>query len=205
MKEKNFFISNNDYLPVTTSESYRRMNDYDYNILPNIAYKSVGNEYLQLEYQISLIEKELKILNNQIQVSRDINDYDKVEAFLLRKEFLENKREDLLNRYNSKSLSAKVSDTLVSFFTPNIRSSFSEIKSKMFNITNHILSKLPKRFLSIIDMQQSLNKLENINKSIDELISMQTPYGEASEKYTQLSKYIVKANSLHSKISKNLR
>jgi len=46
-----------------------------------------------------------------------------------------------------------------------------------------------------------LIKLENINKNVDSLVSMQTPYGETSEKYDQLLQYLNTANSIQYQIS----
>ena len=68
-----------------------------------------------------------------------------------------------------------------------------------------LIPRLPKKISSSIELKKSLEKLENINKSVDELMTLQTPYGEAIDKYVQLSKYITKANSIHAKISKNLK
>ena len=64
---------------------------------------------------------------------------------------------------------------------------------------------LPSKFSSVLEIRQSLEKLESINKSVDELMSLQTPYGEAGDKYTQLSKYITRANNIQAQISKSLR
>ena len=58
---------------------------------------------------------------------------------------------------------------------------------------------------SVIELKQSLNKLESINKNVDELMTMQTPYGEAADKYAQLSKYIARANNIQAKISRSLK
>ena len=64
---------------------------------------------------------------------------------------------------------------------------------------------LPQKFSTSMELKKSLLKLDNINKSVDELMTLQTPYGEAQDKYEQLSKYIVKANNIQAEISKHLR
>ena len=61
------------------------------------------------------------------------------------------------------------------------------------------------KFASVQELKQSLNKLENINKSVDELMTLQTPYVEAGEKQDQLSKYITRANTIQAKISRLLK
>ena len=68
-----------------------------------------------------------------------------------------------------------------------------------------MISKLPKRFSSALELKKSLAKLENINKSVDELMTMQTPYGEAVDKYEKLTKYITRANTIQAQISKSLK
>ena len=64
---------------------------------------------------------------------------------------------------------------------------------------------LPSKFSSVLEIRQSLRKLENINKSVDELMTLQTPYGEAGDKYEQLSKYITRANNIQAQIAKSLK
>ena len=48
------------------------------------------------------------------------------------------------------------------------------------------------------------NKLENLNQSVSDLITLNIPYGEHYNKYDQLSKYIIKANSIHANISQQI-
>ena len=63
-------------------------------------------------------------------------------------------------------------------------------------ISNKILSKISKRFNSGQDLKLAVNKLETINRNVNELVSLQAPYGEAEEKYDQLTKYLTKANTI---------
>lgn len=53
-------------------------------------------------------------------------------------------------------------------------------------------------------MKDSLEKLSSINSSVDELVTMQVPYGEMEKRYEKLTAYLNKANSIHSEISNNL-
>lgn len=43
------------------TEPVRRLNDYDYNILREDAYKDVSDELFKLEYKISRLEEELTL------------------------------------------------------------------------------------------------------------------------------------------------
>ena len=58
--ENNFFVQQESFqandMP---TEPVRRLNDYDYNILREDAYKDVSDELFKLEYKISRLEKNL--------------------------------------------------------------------------------------------------------------------------------------------------
>ena len=47
-------------------------------------------------------------------------------------------------------------------------------------------------------------KLETLNKNVDELVTMQMPYGEADERYDRLTNYLNRANVIHFQISKTV-
>ena len=61
--EDNFFLQPED-IPsfANQTEPQRRLNDYDYNILKEDAYKDVTDEIFKLEYKISNTEDELNDL-----------------------------------------------------------------------------------------------------------------------------------------------
>lgn len=201
MKNDNFFLdTGNDFVPQST-EPLRRLNDYDYNILKEDAYKDISNELFKLEYKISKLEDELKSLDMQIQSSRDISDYDSVEILSGRKRQIQEDLAELVEIYNDKSLSAKISGGVFNMFKDKL----SKVNKLMNSFKDSIISNLPGKFSSVMELKQSLSKLESINKSVDELMTMQTPYGEAGDKYEQLSKYITRANAIQAKISRSLK
>lgn len=199
MKDDNFFLGIGD--DNLNSEPTRRLNDYDYNILKEDAYKDISNELFKLEYKISKLEEELKSIELQIQSARDISDYDTVEVLMNRKRQLQEDLSGLVEIYNDKSLSAKISGGVFNLFKDKI----SKLNNILTNLKDSIISVLPGKMSSVIELKQSLNKLESINKNVDELMTMQTPYGEAADKYEQLSKYIARANNIHAKIAKSVR
>ena len=49
-----------------------------------------------------------------------------------------------------------------------------------------------------------MSKLYDINRSVDELISLRIPFGGLTGRYEKLTNYIIKANDIHAKISKNV-
>ena len=69
----------------------------------------------------------------------------------------------------------------------------------------YFLSKISKKFKMIYDLKISLEKLSSINRSVDELISMQAPVKGGKDRYERLTTYISKANSIHSEIYDNIK
>jgi len=197
----NFFMQPEEIITSRKTEPSRRLNDYDNNILREDAYKDVSDEVFKLEYKISKTEDEIKDIDNQIQAAKDIRDFNTAETLFSRQKQLREDLAGLMEIYNDTSLSAKISGGLIN----NIKKKFLEINRGALDFTENLLSKLPGKFSSILEIKRSLSKLENINKNVDELMSLRTPYGEAAEKYEQLSRYIVKANAIQSEISRSLR
>ena len=201
----NFFEENHFAFDSFNQEHPRRLNDYDYNILKEDAYKEVSDELFKLEYKISKIEEELKQTDAQIQSARDISDYDTVEYYINRKKILQEDLQNLSEIYNEKSLSAKISGGLFGILSPMIKSFVTQTKKSASGFKDFVISMLPSKFSSVLEIRQSLSKLKNINKSVDELMTLQTPYGEAGDKYEQLSKYITRANNIQAQIAKSLK
>lgn len=204
--DDNFFLQPEEIRPINgQTEPQRRLNDYDYNILKEDAYKDVTDEIFKLEYKISKTEEELKSIEYEIQAAKDVRDFNKVEFLFNRKKQLQEDLNGLIEIYNDTSLSAKISGGITNMLSPKVKENFSGIK-KLFGIfSDALISKLPKRFSSALELKKSLAKLENINKSVDELMTMQTPYGEAIDKYEKLTKYITRANTIQAQISKSLK
>ena len=72
-------------------------------------------------------------------------------------------------------------------------------------ISRYILAKVSKKINSIVTLNDSLEQLSDISKSVDELIDLNVPYGEKIQNYEKLTEYLSRANTIHSKISKSLR
>ena len=204
--EDNFFLQPEDiHSFAKQTEPQRRLNDYDYNILKEDAYKDVTDEIFKLEYKISKTEEELKDIDNQIRMAKDVRDFNKVEQLFNRKKQLQEDLEGLIEIYNDTSLSAKISGGITNLLSPKVKEQFGGMRKLFGMFSDAIIAKLPKKFSSVLELRKSLAKLENINKSVNELMTMQTPYGEAGDKYIKLSKYITRANTIQAEIAKTLR
>lgn len=186
-------------------ESSRRLNDYDFNLLQEDAYKDVSDDLFKLEYKISKLETEILNLESQIQTAFDIHDDLLIDELINRKAVLEEEYESLIVMYNDKSLSAKISGSLSNIFGERIKSVMQNLKESMSYFSESILEKLPKKFSSVVELKRSLTKLENINKSVDELVNLNIPYGENINKYEQLSKYIIKANNIQNELAEYIK
>ena len=71
-------------------------------------------------------------------------------------------------------------------------------------ISKKIISKVSKKFKSIMDLSDSLDTLRSINQNVDELIAMKVPYGETTASYEKLTAYLYRANKIHSQITKSM-
>ena len=197
-QENNFFLAEEVPHLKSATEPARRINDYDSNLLQADAYKEIPDDVFKLEYKISRLEEEIKDIDGQLIAAHDIGDQALANKLKGRLITLRDEYETLLTIYSNKSLSAKISDGLSGVLGSNIKASFESVHSRIKNISDLIISKLPKKILSAIEIKKSLAKLENINKSVDELMKLKIPYGECVDKYSQLSKYIIRANSIQS-------
>ena len=199
----NFFInSTNESCVSMENMPTRHLNDIDANILEEDAYKDIDNEILKLELQISKLEEAISNIEEKIKLAIEVGEQDKYLYLCKQKLQLKNELNTLLEKYNTASFSAKLSG----MFNFSKNKSFQILNKVLLNkFTLNFLPKFSKKINSLFELRESLSKLENINKNVDELMTLQTPYGETNIKYEQLSKYITKANSIQSNISKYLK
>ena len=115
--QENFFLtgetSSFEGYQFVVTEPTRRLNDYDYNLLQEDAYKDIADDLFKIEYKISKIETELKKLDVQIQNAKEINDKVLINDFIIRQSVLKADLQSLLASYNEKSLSAKITESLL--------------------------------------------------------------------------------------------
>lgn len=206
--QENFFLNEN-FNAVKgvspTTEQIRRLNDYDSNILQDGAYRDIDDELLKLEYKMAKIEDEVKNLNLQLIAMNEIADIEAVKNLEQRKMLLEQEYESLLFSYNAKGIPSKITGSFTKFTIKNNNVFSQKFRSKIDKIIAFLSSKLPKSLNSALELKKSLTKLETLNKSVDELVSMNIPYGENVNKYEQLSKYIIKANSIQAELAKHIK
>ena len=202
--EKNWFITPQTISISNLVTNPRRLNDLDSNILEEKAYMNVEDESLKLEYKIEDKEKILRDLNEKITIADKVGNQQDLFSLRIKKQRIEGEVRDLYKEYSSKDLPSKLSDGI-----NNIAATANKRKMPVINavkkfIKRQILARVSKRFKSIVALGDSLDTLATINKNVDELIKMKTPYGETAQNYERLTEYLYKANKIRSQISKSM-
>lgn len=185
--------------------SGHRLNDYDSNILESNAYLSIPDEMLKIEHRIDILEKMLSKLNTEIDVLQSFGYMVQITDLKHRREKILDELAELNEAYDKLGLSAKISNQIASAmsFTSNKKASaFSKFKAF---IIIKILARISKKFNYSQVMKDLLSKLTNINSSVDELVTMKVPYGEMTSRYEKLTAYLNRANTIHARISKDMK
>ena len=205
--DNNSAPQNQDTLKFQTEPAYtplNRLNGLDSTLLEKEAYRDIDDDAFKIEYKIEQLESEIKILDKQIASAEAINDTEKIDMLKMKKHSVEYQLNDLYKIYNGADITRKLTGNITSLMKPK-KNVFSEFKHNVSNfINNKILAKISRRFNSGRDLKTALNKLQNINQNVDELVSLQAPYGEKEEKYDRLTRYLTKANTIQYQISKEL-
>ncbi len=173
-----------------------RLNGYDSAILNDKTLPQSQSQKLKLEYKISEKQKALTDINGKIRNSELYGTQTEVLSLKARKQRLEQELFELNREYASKnrkikSLTGEVIDI------PWFR------KAQTF-LSRKVLTKVSKKFKSIVFLGDSLEKLSAINESVDALIEMKVPYGEKNYNYEKLTEYLYQANQIRSQISRTL-
>lgn len=184
--------------------SHTRLNALDSAILEKEAYQNIDDEVFKTEYKINLLESELSQLNEEIQQAKNIKDYQKADILIMRRRSIQARLKELNKKYEQSGMSGKLSGEIASIINSHPKI-ISKIKSSCVNfMSNRVLPKISKTFKSGKTIKNALNKLETINRNVDEIVTTQAPYGEAEERYEMLSDYLNSANTIHYNISKTI-
>lgn len=178
-----------------------KIDNYDSAILEGRAYLDLDNRALRLEYQISVLEDDLDIINRELDGAISIDDEENIKVLKRKKLRVERQLKVLLFKYTKLDFASKVIALISSIF----KRKNSHRKTIGDLMLKYLLSKISKKFKMIYDLKISLEKLSSINRSVDELISMQAPVKGGKDRYERLTTYISKANSIHSEISDNIK
>ncbi len=179
--------------------NFKRLNDYDLNILNDKSLKETDDESLRLEISIREKEEALEKLNEKIKGRELIGKLLDVMELKLQAKQLENEIKELKEEFakNNFKMRLKTQKPKQKKRIPII------IRIQRF-ISRKLFAKISKKFKSIADLGDSLDTLESINENVDELIAMKVPYGETKANYEKLTAYLYRANRIHSEIAKKM-
>ena len=181
-----------------------KVNGLDSVLIEETAYKEVKDETFRLEYRINYLENDLKLIAKQIMAAKDINDFQKIDILTIKKHQEELELNELYKKYNKQGLSAKLSGGITGLVISKPKQDKSFFDNVLNFISDEILAKISKRFSAGRSIKVALSKLDNINKNVDELVSMDIPYGEGPLKYERLTNYLSRANVIQYQISKTI-
>ena len=182
--------------------NYKRLNDYDLNILNDNSFKDLDDKTLQLECLIEEKEEALDNLNNKIKGAELLGKLLDVMDLKIQAKQLENEIADLKEQYSKKNVAEKITDAII-FKKPKPK--LSPIRRLARFVSRKIIARMSRKVKSILDLSDSLDTLTSINENVDELIAMKVPYGETKANYEKLTNYLYRANRIHSKKKKKMK
>lgn len=175
---------------------------YDSAMLEDRAYLKLDDEMLKLEYKINNLEEDFMIIDEEIISALNIDDQSRAELLKEKKKAIEKELEQLNDRYFDIGAMSKFTTIVSALFRRKKAKNKKSIKEKIsYFISKYIFATISKRLNFTFNLRESLSKLSDINRSVDELISLRIPFGGLTGRYEKLTSYINKANDIHAKIS----
>lgn len=193
----------NSIQPATNSVTnpIKRLNGYDSTILNNTNFEENKTEELSLDYRIKEKESVIKDLDAKIKTADNYGTQN--EAFGLKA-----KRQRIMQELDVLRKQQLYGGRVLGEKTPMYHETFKQKMPVIYKIqsfiSRQILAKISKKVKSAVALTDSLEQLSKINKSVDELVDMNVPYGEKIQNYEKITEYLSQANVIHSKISKTL-
>ena len=204
--ENNWFLTPQQSISLSNfATPPQRLNDLDSNILEEKAYLSVEDGALKLEYKIQEKEKVIKDLNEKIKVADTVGNQQDLFSLKVKKQRLDNELKNLYKEYSSQNLSSKISGGINDAVTGVRQRKMPVINAIKRFVKRYILAKISRKFRSIVAIGDSLETLDTINKNVDELLKMKTPYGETAQNYQKLTEYLYRAHKIRSEINKSIK
>ncbi len=183
------------------SNPIKRLNGYDSAILNNTRFDEPDGEDLSLEYRIKDKESTLRDLNAKIKTA---DNYGTLNEALSLKAKRQRIMQELDTLRKQQLYGGRVLGERKQFSHNDFKERMPVIYKIQEFISRQIMARLSKKVKSVVTLSDSLDKLSEISKSVDELIDMNVPYGEKTGNYEKLTEYLNQANQIHSKITKSL-
>lgn|SRR5574344_730705 len=183
----------------------KRINSTDSAILEENAYIALDNQELKLEKKIENYEQIIKNIDEKIFVADAIKDQKALDELNEQKKVLSQKLLNLQAQYKTQNF-----DTGLTVFVAKILKYPKEFKKMLATKIKYFIrhSKYLRKYspiVKLLEVKETLGKLDKINKSVDELVKMKVPFGEQEERYNTLVNHLSQAGALHSQILKELK
>ncbi|MBR1942626.1 hypothetical protein IJ843_02690 [bacterium] len=177
---------------------------YDSTMLEDRAYLKLDDEMLKLEYRINQLEEDLMIINDEILAAINIDDHSRTEFLQTKRENIKKELERLNNKYFDIGVMSKFTTIISNIFRKKSSKEKTLLQKINYFIEKYVFATLSKRLNFTFNLKESMSKLSDINRSVDELISLRIPFGGLTGRYEKLTNYINKANDIHAMIAKNV-
>ncbi len=182
----------------------KRLNALDSSMLEESAYIALDDPELKLEKRIENYEKTINSLDEQISVAETVKDEASMTQLMKQKKQLSQKVENLQIEYKNQNLDTKLTTVISKMLqTPSKLKQQAQVNLKLFFRRSKFLRQF-NPFMKSIAARETIEKLDKINKSVDQLVKMQVPFGEQDARYQTLVNHLSKASALHSQIQKEL-
>ena len=156
------------------------------------------------EKRIENLENNIRDVNEKIVVAETLKDIVTLDELNLQKQILEKNLENVRNEYQSKNIDTRMTSIIADFLLfPQKIKNFFHRQFRYFLFHSKFIKKFKPLMRSIM-VRDTLGKLDKINKSVDELVKMQVPFGEQEVRYEKLVSHLSRAGALHSQIMKEL-
>ncbi len=182
--------------------NFKRLNDYDLNILNNNSFKDLDDKTLKIECLIAEKEEALDTLNTKIKGAELLGKLLDVMELKIQAKQIENELANLKEQQGKRNLPEKLTETVT---IKKTKPKLSPIDRLARYFSRKILTKISKKVKSIMDLGDSLDALTSINENVDELMTMKVPYGETKANYEKLTNYLYRANKIHAQINKKMK
>ena len=197
-------FSNGSSVSFTNNENkiikpQNRLNGYDSTILNRANFDDSEEQELSIDFKIKEKESILKDLDEKIKLADNYGTQNESLGLKAKRQRISEEL-SLLKKQQAGKISFKSNSAIHS----DLRDKLPVVYKVHDFVSRNILSKVSKKVRSIVALSDSLEQLSDINKSVDELVDMNIPYGERVQNYEKLTEYLRKANTIHSKISKSL-
>ena len=184
----------------------KRLNDVDSKIFEDSAYNAVEDISLKLELKMLQMNKELDLINEQIELLNIVNPENKeqkINEFYEQIQKRKNILSDLKKEYRNLGILYKINDTMSS----TIELTEQNLKKTKETISN---TELANKSIALVPflktrsyLVKTMDKLGKIYNKLEEMSnSKQTPWGESDERMDNFVSFMRTANKLDASISR---